>query len=129
MNPRQKRFNRKYLPIADAIARLDIGQEDREAVATAVADALDGAAKAARSSNEREESAGWGRDLFWLLAVDPLVPCAGPHGEGCPHGREIKIPMHNSAMPDGRSFAWRHMRPPVQCISCGAEAWREEQAS
>lgn len=42
MNPAAKRFQREFLPIADAIASLDINQVDREHVARAVAGALDG---------------------------------------------------------------------------------------
>ena len=33
MNPALKRFNRDFVPLADAIARLDIRQSDRDLVA------------------------------------------------------------------------------------------------
>lgn len=115
--PAFKRFMRTYGPIADAVARLDIDQEDRERVAEALTQALDGRPDFRPST-------------FRLLASDPLCPCAGPRetanarggfaGEPCPHGREIRIAMHNTDAPDGRSFAWAQRRPTVRCVSCGA---------
>lgn len=42
MNPAAKRFQKTYGPIADAVSSVDIGQTNREAVALALANALDG---------------------------------------------------------------------------------------
>lgn len=121
MTPAAKRFARKYQPVADAISRLDVAQADREAVATAVADAYD--------SMDRD-APDFRRDLFWLLAADPMVPCAGPNAddgaEACPHGREIRLRWHWSGNPDGtgRSEEWRPRRPTgVRCVTCGAEVF------
>lgn len=61
MNTQAKRFQKRYGAAADAIARLDIEQEVREQVATALADAFD-----------RQKDRDFKRDLFWLLAADPL---------------------------------------------------------
>jgi len=113
VNPAAKRFVRDYVPVADAIARLDIDQEVREEVAQAVADAFGKIAKTAKTPSDYK------RDTFWLLAADPLVPCAGIDGEPCEHGREIRIAMHLRDAPDGRSVAWRQRRPTVRCVSCG----------
>lgn len=111
MNPSVKRFTRVYVPIADAIASADIGQCDRERVASAVADALAG-------------RADFARDAFALLASDPLVPCAGPRGTDgpCPHGRVIRTAMHDRSAPDGRSPLWAQRAPygEVRCVTCGA---------
>jgi hypothetical protein len=114
MEPSVKRFYRKFVPIADAIASLDLDQEDREMVAQAVADALDGV--------ERQTDFHQHYDLFVLLASDPLVPCAGHHGQPCPHGRVIRQAMHNSSAPDGHSAIWAQRAPygQIRCISCGA---------
>jgi hypothetical protein len=108
--PAIKRFDKRYLPIADAIASVDLDQEDRELVALAVTEALKG-------------QPDFRADLFGLLASDPLVPCAGPEGseDGCPHGRIIRIGMHLRDGPDGRSYAWRRRAPygVIRCVSCG----------
>ena len=60
-------------------------------------------------------------DLFVLLASDPLVPCAGPPGSVCPHGRMMRMRFHNSASPDGRSLLWQRRAPygKIRCVSCG----------
>jgi hypothetical protein len=107
-------FHKRYQPIYDAVASADIDQEDREQIAVLIA------------SNLREARAeDFGSDqssLFVLLASDPLVPCAGHHGEPCPHGRVIRLAMHNRDEPDGRSAAWRERAPygEIRCVSCGA---------
>lgn len=106
MNPARKRFQREFGPIADALARVALDQSDRERVAEAVAGALEG----------RRD---FRRDLFVLLASDPLVPCAGNEGP-CPNGYEIRIAMHDRTAEDGRSVAWRATPPTVRCVSCGA---------
>jgi hypothetical protein len=109
-SPALKRFRTTFQPIADAIASVDVDQEDREAVAEAVAEALDG-------------RPDFRRDLFKLLASDPLVPCAGYDGEPCPHGRVIRQAMHLSSAPDGRSAIWKQRAPygEIRCISCGSK--------
>ena len=107
MNPAVKRFNKQFGGIADAIASVDIDQEDRERVAEAVADALDG----------RRD---FKRDLFVLLASDPLSDCPGSGGEPCPHGARIRTPMHLRDAPDGRSKGWERRKPKRWCVSCGA---------
>lgn len=110
MNPALKRFHHFYGVIADAIARLDLDQEDREAVALAIASALQG----------RKD---FRPDLFTLLASDPLVPCAGT-GEGpCPNGVEIRLMWHNRDDPQGRSEMWEQRAPygRIRCVSCGAK--------
>lgn len=110
-----KRFNKRYLPIANAVAGLDIDQEVREAIAEEIAEAI-----VAAGSRDMPD---FRHDLFILLASDPLVPCAGPRGgEGsCPHGRVIRIGMHLSSAVDGRSKAWRRRAPygKIRCVSCG----------
>lgn len=125
MNPAYKRFVTKYADVADAIARLDIDQEDREAVARAVGDAL------AEDARAHPDFQGY-HATFVLLASDPLVPCAGPResDEGCPHGRVIRIGMHLSSAPDGRSHAWERRAPygKIRCISCGIPTTRREVA-
>jgi hypothetical protein len=110
MNPQTKRFNNRWLAAAEAVARLPVNQDVREIVATSLTEAFDG----------KEDFLP---ELFWLLAADPLVDCAGPgDGQPCPHGRSIRIPMHLSSAPDGRSAVWA-MRPPVvRCVSCGSPA-------
>jgi hypothetical protein len=106
--PAVKRFQKHYGKVADAIALLDLDQVEREHVAEAVAAALDGAPD-------------FKRDLFVLLASDPLVRCAGPgDDEPCPHGRVIRIAMHLKDAPDGRSAAWAPRPPTVRCVTCGA---------
>ena len=106
----QNRFNKRYKPIADAIAMCDLDQEDRELVAESVTEELIG-------------QPDFKPDLFRLLASDPLVPCAGSGGEPCPHGRNIRIAMHLSMAHDGRSEAWRQRAPygQIRCVSCGAK--------
>lgn len=107
---RQNRFNKRYLPIANAIAMCDLDQEDRELVADSVTEELIG-------------QPDFDADLFRLLASDPLVPCAGSGGHVCPHGRNIRIPMHLSMAFNGRSDAWRQRAPygQIRCVSCGAK--------
>lgn len=107
MNPALKRFMRDYGATAEAVARLDLDQEDRERVAEALADALHG-------------RLFFKRDLFVLLATDPLVPCAGANGEPCPTEAVIRVSMHNRLASNGRSAAWRRRAPEVRCTSCGA---------
>jgi hypothetical protein len=109
MNPAMKRYMKRYAKVADAISALDLAQVDREAVADAVAAALEG-------------QPDFRPDLFRLTASDPLVPCAGAHGEPCPHGRVIRIAMHLSDAPDGRSKAWEPRAPygKIRCVSCGS---------
>jgi hypothetical protein len=123
MNPAQKRFEARYTPIADAIASLDLDQEDREAVAKAVADAL--------SASGQKINPAFRHDLFVLLASDPLVPCAGFGGQPCPHGRVIRVAMHLSSAPDGRSVQWRQRAPygQVRCVSCGVRWLHEGEAA
>lgn len=107
--PAVKRFDKKFTPVADAIARLDIDQEVREQVARAVTEGFE-------QAGDRDFKA----DLFELLASDPLVPCAGALGAPCPHGRELRIAMHYSEGPDGRSAAWARRPGETRCVSCGA---------
>jgi hypothetical protein len=74
------------------------------------------------------------RDLFVLLASDPLVPCAGHDEEPCPDGRVIRIGMHLSTdekpLPHGRSAAWEQRAPygQIRCVSCGAKQFRARVA-
>ncbi len=109
-SPAMTRFNKRFLPIANAIAMCDLDQEDRELVADAVTEAL---------YAEKD----FDPDLFRLLASDPLVPCAGWKGRACPDGRNIRIAMHLSMAHDGRSDAWRQRAPygRIRCVSCGAK--------
>ena len=94
-----------FFGVADAIAKQDIDQEDRERIADAVADAL-GATRLATHFH---------RDVF-----DPLSPCIGSRdGTPCPEERLIRIGMHLSSAPDGRSEMWRKRRPQVRCVGCG----------
>lgn len=139
MRPADKRFKAHFEPMADAIARLDIDQEVREEVAVALADAIsqDVAQAMARHGTSQDTHTwlrGWRRDLFILLATDPLCACAGPgDGEPCPHGRVIRIAMHNSSaekpLPAGRSLAWRHTKPLVRCVSCGSAEYQRRHAA
>lgn len=110
MNLSQKKLKQIWIDIADGIASVDVDQEDRERMARAVGLKLDG-------------QPYFKRDLFVLLASDPLVPCAGPDGDGCPHGRVIRIAMHWSEASDGRSVQWKQRAPYgcVWCVTCGAE--------
>jgi hypothetical protein len=102
-----------YENVADEIARLDIDQEERERVA----DALTRAFVEARAPRFRP-------DVFRLLASDPLCTCAGPEqppfAKPCPDGREIRIGMHLSTAPDGRSARWEQRKPITRCLSCGS---------
>ncbi len=139
MNPGAKRFATHFEPMADAIARLDLDQEDRERVAVALADAISNEVASAgerhgTSQDTRVWMRGWRRETFILLASDPLVECAGPgDGTACPHGRVIRIAMHNSTkerpLPTGRSLAWARRPPLVRCVSCGSEDFRRRHAS
>lgn len=109
MNPRRKRFDAKYLPIANAVARLDIPQTVREEVAAALTAAI---------SDSRVHT-DFDASLFRLLASDPLCACPGHDGTPCPNRTEIRIPMHLSTAPDGRSAVWDQFKPTVQCVTCG----------
>ena len=109
MTPRQKRFNAKYLPMANAVARLDMPQTVREEVAAALAAAI----ADTRVHTDFDAAA------FQLLASDPLCACPGRDGSGCPNGTEIRVPMHLSSAPDGRSAVWEMTKPTVQCVTCG----------
>lgn len=107
MNPALKRFWKEYGPVADTLASADIDQVERERMAEELADKFDG-------------RPGFKRDLFVLVASDPLVLCAGAGGEPCPEGHRIRIAMHWRGAPDGRSKAWEPQAPVVRCVSCGA---------
>lgn len=114
MNPAIKRFDKRYGPIADVISRADIDQVDREAIAVAMGEALTG-------------QPDFRPDLFRLIAKDPLVACAGytlrETGDhvACPHGRELRIAMHDRDAPDGRNIAWTPRLPEgIRCVSCGS---------
>jgi hypothetical protein len=113
----EKRMHAHILAIADGIARPDVDQVERERVAESVADALQEDEKIRPHVN---------REIFVLLASDPLVPCDGVAGEGCPHLRVIRVSMHNRHAPDGRSAAWERRAPygRIRCVSCGAERHR-----
>lgn len=107
-SPASKRFKRKYGAAADAVSRLDIDQEVREQVAGALAGAFAG-------------QPDFDAEIFRHIASDPLCACAGvPDFGPCPHGREIRVSMHLSSAPDGRSAAWAARKPLVRCVSCGA---------
>lgn len=108
------RFDKRYLPIANGIASADIDQEARELVARTVADAI--------KEVGARHMPDFKHDLFVLLASDPLVPCAGTKDGPCPHGRVIRIAMHLSNAPDGRSAAWEQRAPygRIRCVTCGA---------
>lgn len=120
-SPSEKRFETRYAPIYDTIARLDIDQELREEIAEKLSDAL----AAGRGINEpawfRREAADFNPSLFRLLASDPICLCAGFGDEPCPDQTEIRIGMHLSSAPDGRSAAWAQRKPVVRCVSCGAK--------
>lgn len=102
-----RRFERQFEPIANVIASADIDQEDREHIAQAMTDVLDG-------------RPDFKRDLFLLLASDPLCDCPGGGGQPCPHRARIRIPMHLRDGPNGRSRVWAQRKPVVRCVSCGA---------
>lgn len=124
-----KRFERNYRPIADAISRADISQIEREALAEAMADALDGIANDkshGRAAAARIET-GWNRATFASIARDPMVDCAGytlrATGEHvpCPEGRSMRLGWHDSSQPNGRNIMWQDRLPTGhRCISCGA---------
>lgn len=114
MQVSKKALKEQLVAIADAIASADVDQEDRERVARAVGDSL-----------SRVVLQEFDRDVFVLLASDPLVPCVGADGEGCPHERVIRIPMHLSSAPDGRSKVWAQRAPygDILCVTCGSEKY------
>ena len=97
-----------YQDAADAISRLDIKQTDREAVAIALTEAFRG-------------KPNFMPDLFRHIASDPLVMCAGSDYGPCPDATEIRIAMHYSEGPLGRSDAWRQKKPETRCVPCGAK--------
>lgn len=111
MNVSKKKLRQEGHAIVNAIASADVDQEDRERIAGAVGASLD------------TQLFGFSEEAFVLLASDPLVPCAGVDGEGCEHGRVIRIPMHLSSSPDGRSEAWEQRAPygRIRCVTCGAK--------
>lgn len=115
----EKKFKQRYEPIADVISRADIAQVDREKLATAMGDALRAIARGRGDTD-------FLHDAFVLIASDPLVKCAGyddPEGAGhvdCPDDIEIRVGMHLSSAPDGRSQAWRPRLPVRRCARCGA---------
>jgi hypothetical protein len=106
MKVEARRFQKRYGAAADAIARLDIDQPDREKVAHALAQAFTG-------------QPDFKAETFWLLAADPLCPCAGTADGPCPAGREIRVAMHDRHAPDGHSEAWARRKPLVWCAACG----------
>lgn len=116
MNPAEKRFLKKYGAVADAVSRLDVPQTTREEIAAKLTEAF--------------ESVGdhdFKPSTFRLIASDPLCACVGyTHRETgelvpCPEAREIRIGMHLSSAPDGRSAAWRPEKPTaIRCVECGA---------
>lgn len=117
------KFARRYLTIADAIARLDIEQEVREQVADEVAKAL---------YNDGKTFPHFDPVMFRLLAADPLCPCVGSDYGYCPTQAEIRIGMHLDTKDAGtvqgpalRSQAWQPRMPEVRCISCGAKQFIE----
>lgn len=105
-SPAIKRFNRDFVPLADAISRLDIGQSNRDLVAATAADAL---------SHLRD----FKPNLFRLLASDPLVTCAGTDDGPCPDQTEMRVAMHLGSAPDGRAQSWQEDLPVVRCTACG----------
>jgi len=92
--------------IADAISMADIPQTEREKLAESVADAL-------------ETIPRFNRPSWQLIASDPLCECAGHDGKPCPSGMKIRVGMHLSSAPDGRSEAWRMEKPEIRCFGCG----------
>jgi len=114
-----KRFNAKYKPIADAVARMDIDQLLREELAEKLCEAF---------AEQRHSPFAWLKreaqdfkpDLFRLLASDPLCLCAGVDDEPCPDKWELRIGMHLSSASDGRSAAWAPRKPVVRCVFCGS---------
>jgi hypothetical protein len=115
VQPRERRFQRRYAPAYDGIAAADMDQEDREALARSVA------ARYLRAGAE-----DFMHDLFVLLASDPVVRCAGYDIDGerheCPARVEIRVRMHDSGAPDGRSTQWSERAPygEVRCLPCGS---------
>jgi len=119
--PAMNRFDVKYAPIADVIARLDIDQVLREEIADKMTEALSAGRTLTEPAWFRREAADFRPDLFRLLASDPLCLCAGYGDEPCPEQREIRIGMHLSSGYQGRSAAWATRKPIVRCVSCGAK--------
>lgn len=120
-------FDQHYLPIANAIARLDVDQVTREKVATAVRNGIHEVRLNGDPRIGQRKSSGWEPDLFWLLAADPLVLCAGSKAGPCPHAREIRVAMHLSTADDGRAVSWSLERPVVRCVSCGSIEFGSER--
>lgn len=110
VNPAAKRFQKAYLPVADAIARLDVTQAEREVIADAVADGFMEAREGGRLHPDYND------ESFRHYAKDPLGPCAGPgdmaYSQPCPDGRMMRT-YRAIVPPDGR-------RPVMRCVSCGA---------
>lgn len=96
--------------LADAVAALDLDQEDREKVAEAVVGAL----VESRIGRLVEHP-----EVYVLLASDPLVPCAGWDADGeqhdCPNETVIRQRFHLSSAPDQRAPYGE-----IRCVSCGA---------
>jgi len=59
--PAHKRFKTAYGPIADAVARANINQEDREKIADALTDALSGGRDPLAGAEE------WDNEVHWML--------------------------------------------------------------
>jgi hypothetical protein len=65
-------------------------------------------------------------DTFVLLASDPLVRCAGYDLDGlhheCADGVEIRVRMHDSGAPHGRSTQRAERAPygQLRCVTCGS---------
>jgi hypothetical protein len=116
------RFVTRYRPIYNTIARLDIDQELRDEIADRLAKAIgESFQEPEQWAWYRKEAADFKPSLFRLLASDPLCLCAGFGDKPCPEQREIRIGMHLSSAPDGRSAAWAQRKPVVRCVSCGAK--------
>lgn len=111
MKPEIKRFERAYRPIHEAIATLDVTQGAREAVAEAVADAIEAARLADRGGPHRD----YIDHLFRHWAKSPLVPCAGPGDEAysqpCPDGRMMRAYREMVGPDEGL--------PVLRCVNCG----------
>lgn len=113
-----------FTDVANAISLLDLDQEDRERVASAVIGAL------------RESRIGSlipHPETFELVASDPLVPCVGydrPDGTraDCPARTVIRLGWHLRSAPDGRSAAWKQRAPygEIRCVSCGSMQFNSE---
>lgn len=116
-----KRFELRYAPIYDTIARLDIDQETREEIAEGIIERFGAYRGVDEPSWFRKELQDFRPGLFRLLATDPLCLCAGFGDQPCPEGLEIRVGMHLSSAPDGRSAAWQSEKPVVRCVSCGSK--------